>query len=101
MNGGGTLRLVWPGLATDDWANWTVTDEGIYFVRSVESPLIGMVDSKSGDTRVVYEIPAEVPTIAGVSRDPATGALLFSRVDRSESDLWWMNLGRGTADCPP
>lgn len=76
----------------EDWGNWFVDRFGITFVADVQgrrtlkrwSPL----DRR---TRILREAPS-IPYFGGIAGAP-NGHILFTRIDRSESDLWLASAG--------
>ena len=90
----GTASLVWDEVQAADWGNYTLTESGIFYIRvaNTPAPVLQVLDWETRGTRTI-EIPAsEVPDRAGVTV-AADGAILYSQVDRSESDLWLIRFG--------
>jgi Tol biopolymer transport system component/DNA-binding winged helix-turn-helix (wHTH) protein len=84
--GGGPERRVIEDLSPRDWGNWTVTAEGLYFIRRTDNdPRIIFRDHSSGATRVV----ASIPNIASPSLEvsPDGERLLYARIEEGNSDL--------------
>ena len=92
----GAPRLVWPDVHPSDWANWTPTPEGLlYFrVRGAGARAIERWDPGAPTSDTLTTVESEVPDRAGISV-AADGRVLYSRVVRSESDLWIARQGAG------
>lgn len=75
-------------IASSSWMNFTVTAKGIYFVPAVVEgapATIEFFDFASGAIRRVAQLPG--PPGLGLSVSPDGRWLLYSQVDRRESDL--------------
>jgi hypothetical protein len=84
--GGGPERKVLNDLASDDWGNWAVTAEGLYFVRRTEGgPRVAFRRFRSGKTRTVAVLPSITGPSLAVSPDGER--LLYARIEGANSDL--------------
>jgi len=86
---GTSADRVWADLHAADWANWVEDASGLLYFRvhGTDAPRLEHVDIGTGASLSLAVVNAEVPDRAGVGR-LADGRILFSRVVRSESDLW-------------
>ena len=72
-----------------DWNNWLLTDKGIFFVRRDSiGPAIIFYSFATGQKREVYR-PEKPPiwSMPGLALSPDGSSLLFTQLDRYESDL--------------
>ena len=85
--GGGDETLVTDQLEPYDWGNWDVTTRGLYFVRrAAPRPLLTFYNPDTGRSlRVAYL--DDLPRHPGLAVAPDASWFLYSRVDRSESDI--------------
>jgi Tol biopolymer transport system component/DNA-binding winged helix-turn-helix (wHTH) protein len=84
--GGGPETKVLDDLSTVDWGNWTITAEGLYYIRRTDDgPRIVFRDDASGETRVA----AAIPNIASPSLEvsPDGQRILYARIEGANSDL--------------
>jgi Tol biopolymer transport system component len=91
--GGGEERQVVESLR--DWSTFAVTGHGIYFVPRSDPAAGGtlrFLDLTSGIVKTVAEISKPVFVGMSVSRDGRS--ILYSQVDREESDLMFVDLLR-------
>ncbi len=83
---GGAERIVLKGV--HDWSTWAVTDRGIYFV-SYATPgarnSLQFYRFSTAETRRIAEIGK--PAFIGLSVSPDGRSILYTQVDRDESDL--------------
>jgi Tol biopolymer transport system component/DNA-binding winged helix-turn-helix (wHTH) protein len=83
---GGPERKVLDDLASDDWGNWAVTGEGLYFIRRTEGgPRVAYREFGSGETRTVTALPSITGPSLAVSPDGER--LLYARIEGANSDL--------------
>ncbi len=89
LNGDGASELVWHDVHPGDWANWVATDTGFVYHRVYTGsfPLLEVVDLRRGTSDTLVTLDSEATAQAGVAVLP-DGRVLFSRIVRSESDLW-------------
>jgi Tol biopolymer transport system component len=84
---GGEETLVLPHLQPSDWGNWTVRPSGIYYIRRLRSvPLIEQLRFSNGRTYRVAFLK-DVPEHPSFAVAPDASWFLYTRVERSESDL--------------
>jgi Tol biopolymer transport system component/DNA-binding winged helix-turn-helix (wHTH) protein len=70
-----------------DWGNWAVTAHGIYFVRrDAATPQLGYYSFASGRIFRVTALP-DIPRHPSLTVAPGGEWFLYTRVDRSESDI--------------
>jgi hypothetical protein len=81
-----TGRRIVEDLAREDWGNWDVTTDGLYFVRRTEGP--PRVVFRPFDAGAERRIAA-VPDIASPSLEvsPEGTRLLYARTEQTNSDL--------------
>jgi hypothetical protein len=83
---GGPERKVLDDLASDDWGNWAVTGEGLYFIRRTGGgPRVAYREFGSGETRTVATLPSITGPSLAVS--PNGERLLYARIEGANSDL--------------
>lgn len=89
LTGHGTPALAWRDLDPSDWANWVPTDDGLLYLRIHGSPApqLERIDFARGRSDTLAVVAAEAPSQAGIDLT-ADGRIFFTRVVRSESDLW-------------
>lgn len=83
---GGAERRILDSLSEDDWSNWVVTAEGLYFIRRTEAdPQIVFRPFGADNERVL----ATIPNIANPSLEvsPDGERLLYARIEHTNSDL--------------
>jgi Tol biopolymer transport system component len=70
-----------------DWGQWTVVDEGVYFVNATEpsSPAIEFFDFATSQVRPIATL--EKPTIVGLAVSPDGRWILYTQIDRRDSDI--------------
>ncbi|MHC4540085.1 MAG: protein kinase domain-containing protein [Planctomycetota bacterium] len=70
-----------------DFGQWTVVDEGIYFVNATEpsSPIIEFFDFATNQVRSIATL--EKPTIVGLAVSPDGRWILYTQIDRADSDI--------------
>ncbi len=79
--------LVLGALEAFDWGNWAVTDDGIYFIRREdEGPTIRFYSFLSGWSTRVATLD-DVPEQPSLAVSPDGRVLLYTHVDRNESDI--------------
>ena len=84
---GGKEERVTAALEPQDWGNWAVTEQGLYFVRRDEDKAVVVVrDLRSGEEEIVAVVDrlTQRPSLA-ISPDGRW--MLYGRLDRDESDL--------------
>ncbi len=71
-----------------DWGNWAVTETGLYFIRRDlgARPLLSFYHFKSGRTWRVAFLD-DVPRHPSLAVAPGAAWFLYTRIDRSESDI--------------
>lgn len=80
-------ELVLAHLAPSDVGNWTVLENGIYFIRRRETgPEINFLSFADG---LIYDIASleDIPEHPSFAVSPDGGWFLYTQVDRSESDI--------------
>ena len=79
--------LVLGALGTADWGNWALTDRGIYFVRrDATGPSIRFYSFATGWSSPVAALDA-VPEHPSLAVSPDGQTLLYTHIDRNESDI--------------
>ncbi|MEM1041420.1 MAG: winged helix-turn-helix domain-containing protein [Bacteroidota bacterium] len=79
--------LVLGALEPFDWGNWAVTDDGIYFIRREDDgPTIRFYSFLSGWSTRVATLD-DVPEQPSLAVSPDGRVLLYTHVDRNESDI--------------
>lgn len=79
--------LVLGALEPFDWGNWALTRDGIYFIRREESgPTIRFYSFLTGRSSALATL-ADVPEHPSLAVSPDGGTLLYTHVDRNESDV--------------
>jgi Tol biopolymer transport system component/DNA-binding winged helix-turn-helix (wHTH) protein len=79
--------LVLGALEPFDWGNWAVTDDGIYFIRrEATGPTIRFYSFATGWSSPVARLD-DVPERRLLAVSPDGRVLLYTHVDRDESDL--------------
>jgi Tol biopolymer transport system component len=70
-----------------DWAQWAVVDEGVYFVNATEpsSPAIEFFDFATSQVRSIATL--EKPTVFGLAVSPDGRWILYTQIDRRDSDI--------------
>ena len=84
---GGAERLACPDPEPDDWANWAVSDDGIYFMNSRPGLAadIKFMEFSSGKISLVGK--TEKPSFFGLTLSSDKKALIYSQRDRDEHDI--------------
>ena len=73
-------------LDASDWSNWTVHDEGIYFIdRRSGGPAVAYLDLESRTIETIAPLPNIASPSLAVSPDGKT--ILYARIERVNSDL--------------
>jgi Tol biopolymer transport system component len=85
--GDGSETIVWNGPGPDNWANWFLSENGIYFVDSQPGadPEIKFLEFKSRSLTSVAKL--EKPSFYGLTLTPDRKAVVFSQHDRTEHDI--------------
>lgn len=79
--------LVLGALEPFDWGNWAVTDDGIYFIRREDAgPTIRFYSFLSGWSTAIATLD-DVPEQPSLAVSPDGRVLLYTHVDRNESDI--------------
>ncbi|HHP7239957.1 hypothetical protein, partial [Longibacter sp.] len=84
--GGGPETKVLDDLSTVDWGNWTITAEGLYYIRRTDDgPQVSFRRFGTDDTETI----ASTPSIASPSLEvsPDGTRLLYARIEGTNSDL--------------
>ncbi|MHC4539584.1 MAG: serine/threonine protein kinase [Planctomycetota bacterium] len=70
-----------------DWGQWVVVDEGVYFVRATEPsrPAIEFFDFATSRVRSIATL--EKQTIFGLAVSPDGRWILYTQIDRRDSDI--------------
>ncbi|MHC4680839.1 MAG: hypothetical protein ACYTEK_19325, partial [Planctomycetota bacterium] len=70
-----------------DWGQWAVVDEGVYFVSATEpsSPTIEFFDFATSQVRSIATL--EKPTVFGLAVSPDGRWILYTQIDRRDSDI--------------
>jgi Tol biopolymer transport system component len=91
---GGAEKQVCDCTQPDDWANWTVAVNGLYFVDSKPGPLpqIKFIELASGKTFLVDKM--EKPAFFGMTLSPDNKTLIYSQRDRDEHDILMTKLAQ-------
>jgi Tol biopolymer transport system component/DNA-binding winged helix-turn-helix (wHTH) protein len=85
--GGEDETLVLGALEPFDWGNWAVTGDGIYFIRrEATGPTIRFYNFVTGRSSPVVRLD-DVPEHPALTVSPDGRVLLYTHVDRDESDL--------------
>ena len=84
---GGESELVARDLATGDYRNWRLVDDGLLYVRSGESRELVRLEFSTGETTVLWQVPEEVRGFLRADISPSGQIALFSHVDQDEDDL--------------
>ena len=82
------------GLRTEDWANWIVSDAGIYFIESFSSSeprRLSFYGFQNGRVELGFSA-SKIPYASGLALTPDATSLFFTQVDRSESDLMKLDI---------
>ncbi len=84
---GGPERLVVPGFEPDDWGNWRVARDGLYFLRrdGGRASIVFRPFDRAHE-RVVASLD-NVPRSPGLAVSPDGDFFLYTRLDRNESDV--------------
>ena len=84
---GGVVEEVIPDLGINDWGNWTVSDQGVFYVQ--HSPTRILLQPTAGGPPVVVHEPAKQMPYLGraLSIRADGGALLFSMIDHSDDEV--------------
>ena len=87
VSGGNELQVV-TTLQPVDWSNWLVVGQGLYFVeRTAEvGPVLAFFDFASREVRQIRKLERLLYK-SGLTLSPLDGSLLYTRVDRNESDV--------------
>lgn len=83
---GGSESLFWKGAGPDNWGNWALSKDAIYFIESKREgrAIIKRLDLK---TRLVsYVTKLERPSFYGLTVSPA-GSIVYSQRDRDEHEI--------------
>ena len=85
--GGGAEELLVQNLDARDWANWTVSNNRIYYLSRLDNgaPRLAATDLASGET--TWFALLDQHARAGLSVSPDGKRLFYSRTDRRESDV--------------
>lgn len=85
---GGPEEQVLQDLALYNWGNWALASSGIYYIDSSShaSPTLMFHDLVTGGTEPLQEL-AYMPMNPGLSLTPDEAWVLFTQVDKSESDI--------------
>ena len=79
--------LVLGALEPFDWGNWAVTDDGIYFIRrEATGPTIRFYSFVTGWSTPIARLD-DVPEHPALAVSPDGRVLLYTHIDRDESDL--------------
>jgi Tol biopolymer transport system component len=79
--------LVLGALEPFDWGNWAVTDAGIYFLRrEATGPTIRFYSFLTGRSSPIASLD-DVPDQPSLAVSPDGRVLLYTHVDRNESDI--------------
>ena len=86
---GGDARQMLDGLSARDWGNWTLTNEGIYFIdRKASDPSIALLDLQTGTIKPMVSLAGKTLSfMSGLSVSPDGKQILYALADRSESDI--------------
>lgn len=93
----GHKRRVMADLQAADWANWQVTEEGIYYVQRDGTAFTNLSSAKADAALAFYDFSSETTTVLhrpdkpvsrfALSLTPDASALLYVQVEQVESDL--------------
>ena len=79
--------LVLGALESFDWGNWALTEGGIYFIRrAAAGPTIRYYNFLTGRSSPIVTL-GEVPEQPSLAVSPDGRVLLYTHVDRNESDI--------------
>jgi dipeptidyl aminopeptidase/acylaminoacyl peptidase len=83
---GGPETALWKGPGPNNWGNWTIGNDGIYFMDSTrDGPEIELL--KSGTAKVVTVAKLERPSFCGLTVSPDNKAIVYSQRDRNQHDI--------------
>jgi hypothetical protein len=70
-----------------DWGQWAVVDEGVYFVSATEpsSPAIEFFDFATSQVWSIATL--EKPSVFGLAVSPDGRGILYTQIDRRDSDI--------------
>lgn len=86
---GGDEEPILMALYREDWRNWELRTEGIYFLcrGGKEGPTLQFYDNKQAKTQHLYTFPRHVSGNSGLSMSPDGSQLIFSQSDQTQSDI--------------
>jgi Tol biopolymer transport system component len=89
--GGGSETAVWVGPGPDNWSNWAVTKDGVYFLaaQADQFPDIEYFDFKT--RRLTHIGNLNKPSFYGLAVSPDGRSLLYSQWDRDEHQVLVMD----------
>ena len=83
---GGPEKLAYDGFKGENWAEWTVGEDGLYFVDWPKTPPdINFIDFKSGKTSLVGKMQG--PAFVGITLSPDRKYLVYSQRSRDEHQI--------------
>jgi Tol biopolymer transport system component/DNA-binding winged helix-turn-helix (wHTH) protein len=84
---GGAERSLWAGPGPDDWANWALARNGMYFLaaKAATPPEIEFLDFKKRQISHVAKL--ERDSFYGLALSPDGKSLIYSQHDRDEHDI--------------
>ncbi len=77
--------------ASRDWANWELRGDRLYYLLRENGPRLEMKNLQTGLVEQLGAVPMAEDDY-GLTVDPREGTILFSRGDRTESDLVQLRL---------
>ena len=86
---GGDARQMLEGLSVRDWGNWTLTNEGIYFIdREASDPSIALLDLQTGTIKPIVSLADKTLSFtSGLSVSPDGKQILFRTQEFTTSAL--------------
>ena len=92
--GGGEEVQVFTSLWVNDWGNWTVTEQGIYYVHrdTFDRSHLSFYNFATGEAIVLTPLPRSFPLgAADLAISPDAASMLYTQNDRRESDIMFVD----------
>jgi hypothetical protein len=84
---GGSERLACPEPEPDDWANWAVSDDGLFFMNSRPGQPADIKFMEFATGKISPVGKTERPSFFGLTLSPDKKAIIYSQRDRDEHDI--------------
>ncbi len=84
---GGSAEPVINTLRPDDWGNWDIDDDAIYFLQRAPTQLI-RYDRATGDTEVIGAVQQMPAGMVGLTLTPDAQTIALVQQRHDEADLW-------------